>query len=98
MMRLAAIPTGLSLLAGCVTAPASERPLPASEGQCDATSLSSAVENLATSDLGAHLLAESGARSLRWIPPRSAVTMDYRSDRLNITYDDDYRITRIYCG
>jgi hypothetical protein len=28
----------------------------------------------------------------------SAMTMDYRADRLNVTYDAQGRITRIWCG
>ena len=28
----------------------------------------------------------------------SAMTMDYRADRLNVTYDSRGRITRIWCG
>lgn len=28
----------------------------------------------------------------------SAMTMDYREDRLNVTYDRGGRITRIWCG
>lgn len=28
----------------------------------------------------------------------SAMTMDYRADRLNVTYDHRGRITRIWCG
>lgn len=34
----------------------------------------------------------------RIIAPMTAVTMDYREDRLNIEYDDNRRITRVYCG
>ncbi len=44
------------------------------------------------------MLAESGARHMRWIPPRTAVTKDYRRDRLNVVYDDDMVITGVYCG
>ena len=31
-------------------------------------------------------------------PPRSAMTMDYRQDRVNIMYDDAYKITQVTCG
>ncbi|WP_435256640.1 I78 family peptidase inhibitor [Thioclava sp. FR2] len=33
----------------------------------------------------------------RIIPPGTAVTMDYRPDRLNIELDDNDRITRVHC-
>ena len=35
---------------------------------------------------------------LRWAPPRSAMTMDYRQDRVNVMYDDAYKITQVTCG
>ncbi|MFU8864839.1 MAG: I78 family peptidase inhibitor [Rhodobacterales bacterium] len=34
----------------------------------------------------------------RVMPEGSAMTMDYREDRLNVTYDRSGRITRIWCG
>ena len=52
----------------------------------------------ATAASGAELMRLSGARTLRWVPPRSAVTMDYRADRLTVSYDDNYTIVRISCG
>lgn len=52
----------------------------------------------ATGELGREMLAATGARVLRWAPPRTAVTMDFRGDRLTVSYDDDYVITRVSCG
>ena len=40
----------------------------------------------------------TGARTLRWGPPRSAMTMDYRQDRVNVMYDDTYKSTQVTCG
>ena len=37
-------------------------------------------------------------RPVRVIPPNSAVTMDYRADRLNVDLDAQGNITRIWCG
>jgi hypothetical protein len=34
----------------------------------------------------------------RIIPPNSAITQDYRPDRLNVDLDEDGLITRIWCG
>ncbi|MCC5963198.1 MAG: hypothetical protein JJU09_08720 [Rhodobacteraceae bacterium] len=34
----------------------------------------------------------------RIIGPGMAVTMDFREDRLNIEYDDEEIVTRVYCG
>jgi len=35
---------------------------------------------------------------LRWGPPRSAMTMDFRQDRVTVAYDDAMIITHIACG
>ena len=50
------------------------------------------------SGMGKAILAESGAEVLRWGPPNSAWTMDYREDRVNVRYDDEMKITEITCG
>ena len=40
----------------------------------------------------------TGADELRWAPPRSALTMDFRQGRVTVAYDDAMTITRITCG
>jgi hypothetical protein len=67
-------------------------------GQCDATKARMLAGKPATSELGSEALRLTGARSLRWIPLGSAVTMDYREDRLNIELDGRNRITAVRCG
>lgn len=52
----------------------------------------------ATQALGAEALRLSGVRELRWIRPGDMVTMDYRTDRLNIHLDGQGRVQRIDCG
>jgi hypothetical protein len=42
--------------------------------------------------------ARSGARTLRWIAPDTAVTMDFRQDRLNVYVDSKGRIERFTCA
>lgn len=68
------------------------------ESVCEASALQGHIGHTASEKSGAMLLQLSGARSLRWVPPRTAVTMDYRPDRLTVGYDDDMKITRIGCG
>ena len=97
--------TTLMLLAGC-TAPAREAPytnekVPIAEAggfECDAAFAQYAVSRKASTALAQELMEKSGASVLRWIPPRTAVTMDYSSVRLNISYDDNMVINRISCG
>jgi hypothetical protein len=75
-------------------APATRPP----ERTCDAAPAQGLVGQKATSEVGQRMLELTGARVLRWVPPRTAVTMDYRYDRLTVSYDDDMIIERISCG
>lgn len=99
-VRLLALAAALPL-AACMSseAPAESTPTPPSgEMTCNADAAQSYVGQTATSDVGAAILKATGARALRWGPPRSAMTMDYRQDRVNIMYDDASKITQITCG
>lgn len=100
MRNLASAMTALSIgLAGCAAAPVDPADLPAMPaGQCSAEPAQALVGHMATAASGAELLRLTGARGLRWVPPRSAVTMDYRADRLTVRYDDAYVITAVSCG
>lgn len=82
-------------------APVATEPLPAGQAgglACAAESVQYAIGQKSSPELGSKLVKESGSASLRWLPPRSAATMDYRADRLNVHYNDDMVITRINCG
>lgn len=90
---------GALALAGCSGAygKTESTPPPAPES-CKAEAAQAFVGRAATAELGADLLRLTGARTLRWVPPRTAVTMDYRADRLTVSYDDNRIIERISCG
>ena len=87
------------MIGACAPMPQpTEPPPPLPEGQCDASTLTALVGRPASAELAAEALARSGARSLRWIQPGMAVTMDYRLDRLNIDLDSSNRVKRFHCG
>jgi len=91
------------LLPACAAAtaepPASSAPPPTADaGPCANEGLDAFIGQKATAGTGAQLLARSGARTLRWGPPRSPMTMDFRPDRLTVSYDDDMVITSARCG
>ena len=44
------------------------------------------------------MLAETGARHLRWVAKGMMVTMDYRDDRLTVYLDANNRVERASCG
>lgn len=91
-------------LAGCATYGADTAPdqaavPPAPDPMmCNAEPVQRHIGHNATEAGGAVILKESGARILRWGPPRSAWTMDYRQDRVNVQYDDQMKIIAITCG
>ena len=67
-------------------------------GACDAAPAQYHVGHDATAAIGAAILKDSGAETLRWGPPNSAWTMDYRANRVNVRYDEAMKITEITCG
>jgi hypothetical protein len=93
MIRFAVL--GCVLLAGCATVPAETG---VSGGECANKGLDAFVGRTVSADLGAELLKTSGARTLRWGPPDSAMTMDFRADRLTVSYDRDNKVTSASCG
>ncbi len=87
----------IALLAGCTTAtmkPAS----PAPSAACDAAPAQVQIGAKASQELGAELLRLTGARTLRWLAPGMAATMDFRPDRLTVSYDENQAVVRIACG
>ena len=88
-------------LAACSSGEApveSTPPPPEAEMTCQADAVQSYVGQTATPALGGAILKASGARTLRWGPPRSAMTMDFRPGRVTVSYDDAMTITRVACG
>ncbi len=66
-------------------------------GECKAEPGQAFVGQKVTSEVGEKLLKATKAHTLRWVPPRTAVTMDFRADRLTVSYDDDMVIERVSC-
>jgi len=88
-------------LAGCSTfAPAQKTPEQLAKANyiCSASELQTLVGEQANENTGKLAQKKSNAKLLRWIPPNSAVTMDFREDRLNISYDDNMKIVQVNCG
>jgi hypothetical protein len=65
---------------------------------CNAAAAQSHIGQSATQAMGAAVLKDAGARTLRWGPPGAAWTRDYRQDRVNVSYGADMIITEITCG
>lgn len=95
-MKLVALPLSLAL-AGCMSSVAVAPPA-SQPATCDAGKAAQMVGMQATQELGGRIQQLTGASSLRWGPPDTAWTMDYRQDRVNIRYDRNMTITEITCG
>ncbi|WP_419722990.1 I78 family peptidase inhibitor [Sphingobium aquiterrae] len=110
MSRMSAIVTlaataAMAPLTACAPmgqqADAGTPPVPApagDEGPCKNEAVAQFIGQKATAELGARMLSASGARTLRWGGPGTAMTMDFRPDRLTVSYDKDMAITSARCG
>lgn len=87
MIRLVLIP--FAILSAC----AAETTDPVTKDTCGAAGL----EHLVGQDMSA-LAAMTFPDTTRFIPPDTAITMDYRAERLNFDLDEAGLITRIWCG
>ena len=98
-MRILASTLALFSLSACATtAPGEPAGGDASLPRCTDAVLATFVGQQATSEVGARMLALTGARALRWVPPGTMVTMDYRFDRLTVRVGADGRITQAGCN
>ncbi len=87
------------LLGGCSAYDSSGPDLPpAPTSQCVAEPAMSFVGQKATSDAGAEIKRLTGSSVFQWVPEGSPVTMDYRVERVRVTYDANMIILRIRCG
>ncbi|MGE7204466.1 I78 family peptidase inhibitor [Sphingomonas sp. NPDC019816] len=95
MMRLLTVAALLPVMA-CTTTPKPED----APGllDCGETRVADLLGKPWTEAMRAPTLKRTGARTIRVIAPGDAVTMDYRTDRLNIETDAAGRVTKVRCG
>ncbi|RMQ43225.1 putative lipoprotein [Pseudomonas cichorii] len=93
-----------ALLAGCST-PSGSAPetaqspaAHAGHGRCDAAQAQSAVGQQASAALLAQVRTSSGSNEARILGPNDMVTLEYRSDRVNINADSSGKVIRVNCG
>ena len=65
---------------------------------CSDAMLGQFVGQQATQALGTEMLRVSGSRTIRWVRPGMAVTMDFSPQRLTVHLDSAGRVERATCG
>ncbi len=88
---LTTVAVGAAALAGCATTPQQNN-------FCNADPAQGFVGQKADASAGLAIRQATGADEVRWGPPRSPMTMDFRQGRVTVSYDDDMTITRVACG
>ena len=91
----------MAMTIGAAPPPASPETYPVHGGtghHCDAARAKSLIGRKRSPKVEAEALRLTGAGAVRWIPPGTMVTMDYRPDRLNLHLDRRGRILRANCG
>lgn len=88
-----------ALLPGCTADGQGPEPLPPPPAEgCGAEQLGAYVGRQATDEVIAQLQAWRGENPIRVLKPGSAMTMDYRPNRLNVYLDDAGVITEFKCN
>lgn len=96
MIRLV-LPLALLATSGCQYDKSPET-VPPPSGKCVADGLTGLTGKTKSEAVTKEALRLSGAKTIRWIAPGMAVTMDYREDRLNLDTDEKGKIVRAHCG
>lgn len=92
-----------TVLAGCSTggtSGGSAAPVaPAgNDGRCEASGADFTVGKPATAELLEQARKASGSQMARILKPHDMITLEYRSERLNLNVDEKGVITRVNCG
>ncbi|RSC25397.1 hypothetical protein EGT09_02835 [Pseudomonas putida] len=93
-----------AVLAGCSTGGSSDggSAAPATpsggDGRCSAGGADFAVGKQGTPELLEQARKATGAQTARILKPHDVVTLEYRSDRLNLNVDEQGKVIRANCG
>lgn len=91
----------LAVLTGCSNTGGSSSTAPeaaSNDGRCQASGAEFAIGKQATPALVEQARKASGSQIAHALGPRDAMTMDYRSERLNLHTDAQGVVIRVNCG
>ena len=97
-MRLALTVLSAVPLAACMVTPSGQPGTGEPVGSCRNEGLGKFVGQPASQELGARMLRESGARTIRWVPKGGIITMEFSADRLTVQLDGSNRVETARCG
>jgi hypothetical protein len=66
--------------------------------RCEAKSAEFTIGKKASPQLLEQARTRAGAQNARFLKPDDMVTLEYRSDRLNLNTDSNLVVTRVNCG
>ncbi|AVU77683.1 I78 family peptidase inhibitor [Pseudomonas rhizophila] len=101
--KLASLGTllAVALLSGCSsTSESTPDPVATETGysRCEATAAEFAIGKKASPQLLEQARTRAGAQYARILKPNDMMTLEYRSDRLNLNTDANLIINRVNCG
>lgn len=103
--KLASLGTlfAVAMLAGCsITSTESATDSVATtdtgHSRCEAKAAEFTIGKKASPELLEQARTRAGAQNARFLLPTDMVTLEYRSDRLNLNTDADRVVTRVNCG
>ncbi|MFJ4196804.1 I78 family peptidase inhibitor [Pseudomonas sp. NPDC089534] len=100
-MSLGAL-AAIAMLAGCSSTSSESAKDPVAgetgHGRCEASGAEFAIGKKASPQLLDQARTRAGAQSARFLKPNDMITLEYRSDRLNLNTDNDLVVTRVNCG
>ncbi|AWA38978.1 I78 family peptidase inhibitor [Pseudomonas sp. 22105] len=92
----------VALLAGCTTTSSESQKDPvateAGHGRCEVSAAEFALGKKASPELLEQARKKAGAQNARFLKPNDMITLEYRSDRLNLNTDQNLVVTRVSCG
>jgi hypothetical protein len=97
-MRIAFAILSVLPLAACMTTPSGQPGSGEPVGSCRNEGLDQFAGQPASADLGARMLRQSGARTIRWVPHGGVVTMEFSPYRLTVQLDSSNRVETARCG
>jgi len=93
-----------AVLAGCSSTSETSKPAESAvatesgHSRCDAGAAQFAVGKPASAALLEQARVKAGAQTARVLGPNDMVTLEYRSDRLNLNTDQAATVNRVNCG